>query len=82
MSSFIDIASPANPFLPCNASDKAPPLSFDRQVYTYTAQSHAMLDVDPTSGLSFPSYVSHSVNATFAYDNSSLTDAMYVNWAD
>jgi hypothetical protein len=82
MSSFIDIASPANPFLPCNTSDKAPPLSFDRQVYTYTAQSHAMLDVDPTSGLSFPSYVSHGVNATFAYDNSCLTDAMYVNWAD
>ena len=83
-SSFIDIASPANPFLPCNTSDKAPPLSFDRQAppYTYTAQSHAMLDVDPKLGLSFPSYVSHGVNVTFAYDNSSLTNAMYANWAD
>ena len=44
MSSFIDIALPANPSLPCNTSDKAPPLSFDRQgpPYTYAAQSHAI----------------------------------------
>jgi hypothetical protein len=36
ISSFIDIVLPANLFLPCNTSDKVPPLSLDQQVPTNT----------------------------------------------
>jgi hypothetical protein len=36
-----------------------------------------MVDVDPTSGLLFPSYPSHGVNVAFVFDNLSAPDAMY-----
>jgi hypothetical protein len=82
MSSFIDVASPASHFLPFSTSDKVPPLPFECPAppYAYATQSHGMLDIDPTSGFSFPSYASQGVNVTFAYDHSSATDPIYTRW--
>jgi hypothetical protein len=82
MSTFIDTTSPPSQFFPFGISDKAHPQTLDVPAapYTYAAQPQAILDVDPTSGLSFPSYVSHGVDTTFVYDNSAGPDAMYSHW--
>jgi hypothetical protein len=82
MSAFIDATSPPSQFFPFGISDKVHPQSLDVPAvpYTYAAQPQAMLDVDPTSGLSFPSYASHGVDTTFAYGGSARPDAMYSHW--
>jgi hypothetical protein len=82
MSTFIDTTSPPSQIFSFGISDKAHPQTLDVPAapYTYTAQPQAMLDVDPTSVLSFPSYVSHGVDTTFVYANSAGPDAMYSHW--
>jgi hypothetical protein len=66
-------------FFPFGISDKAHPqtLEIPAAPYTYAAQPQAMLDIDPTSGLSFPSYVLHGIDTTFVYNNSAKLDPMY-----
>jgi hypothetical protein len=81
MSGFIDVTPPPGQFVPFNVCDsnKAEPLSSDLPPapYAYTVQPPTMLDVDPTSGLSFPSYASHGVHAVFPYDNSSAPESIH-----
>jgi len=45
-------------------------------LYAYT-QPSPMVDVDPTSGLSLPSYASHGVNVASVSDNLSVPIAIY-----
>jgi hypothetical protein len=45
-------------------------------LYAYT-QPSPMVDVDPTSGLSLPSYASHGVNVASVSDNLSVPVAIY-----
>ena len=56
MSSFIDVTPSPGQFVPLGTKVLHHHLSSEPHAapYTYTAQHHAMLDVDPTSGLSFP----------------------------
>jgi hypothetical protein len=84
MLTFIDTASPPCQFFPFGISDKARPqiLDIPAAPYTYAAQPQAMLDVDTTSGLLFPSYVLHDIDTTFIYANSAQPDAMYSHWTD
>jgi len=78
----IDTTSPPSQFLPFGISDKVHPQTLDIPTapYTYAAQPQAMLNVDPTSELSFPSDVSHGADMTFIYNNSAGPDAMYSHW--
>ena len=74
MSNFIDATPPPGQFAQLGtydktASDLPPPYA-----------QPTLLDVDPTSGLSFPSYGSHGVNAGFVHDNLSTHNAMYTHW--
>jgi hypothetical protein len=79
MSTFVDATSPPSQFLPFGISVKVHPQTLDIPVapYTYAAQPRAMLDIDPTSGLSFPS---HDVDMIFVYDNSAEPDTMCSRW--
>jgi hypothetical protein len=83
MSTFINITSPPSQFFLFGISGKAHPQTLDVPAapYAYAAQPQAMLNVDPTSGLSF-SYVLHDIDMAFIYDNSAQPDAIYSQWTD
>jgi len=61
---FIDANLPRSQFFPFGIPDKVHPQSLDIPAapYTYAAQPQPMFDIDPTSGLSFPSYALHGVD--------------------
>jgi hypothetical protein len=81
MSSFINTTSPPGLFLPYGILDKPhQTLDVPAEPYAYVAHPQAMFKVDPASGLSFLSYVSHGVTTTFVHDNSSGPDTMYSCW--
>ena len=82
MLTFIDATSPPSQFFLFGISYKGHPQSLDVPAvsYTYATQPQAMLDVDPTSRLSFLSYALHGVDMTFIYDCLARPDAMYSHW--
>jgi hypothetical protein len=82
MSSFIDVTPSPGQFVPLGTYEKAAPFAsdFPSAPYAYATQPPPMVDVDPTSGLSFPSYPSHGVNVAFMFNNLSAPDAMYAQW--
>jgi hypothetical protein len=82
MLTFINATLPPSQFFLFGISNKVHPQSLDVPAvpYTYTAQPQPMLDVDPTSGLLFPSYASLGVDMTFTYGSLARPDAMYSHW--
>jgi hypothetical protein len=85
MSSFIDIAPSPGRFTALGTNDKVLPLSSEDHAvpYAYVVQHHhhAILDVDPTSGLSFPPYRAYQGGiAPFVYDPSAAPESLYSHW--
>jgi len=81
MSGFINVTPPPGQFVPFSVCDKVAPLSSDLPPapYAYTVQLLTMLNIDPTSSLSFLSYALHGIHTVFAYDNSSAPKPVYTH---